>query len=545
MNLAPSTTAGPEKKIQGDTRPPIVVQLGFSGSRLLLDAAEHPDIEPATFHEAVERMLMERLAELPRELGLSPHHFLCGHSQIAIGADMLFTSACRTLEIPQRILLPQPLDDYLAAKSSGGEPDFTPGQQAAARQLLASPHIIHEQVVSGAANRNGRFEEVNLELARISDALICLRRADAPGKPGGTIAMLELAKRRRYPVLDIQVAVENGEPKFISTWYFREKFTPPQLPGDLEELKIPLLPGPLPELDKYCEPLRAYASAQSKRQRDFFKRAALFIVGGHVTATICAVVALVYHDKALVPWLLGGELLLLAGSLFANFYVHHSRAVHTWALSRLVSEIIRSVRAAGAMHVYLNYLFALPFPPGIRPLLRTLNVLHLRSTRSLPSSDWNERRTRYVHSRLTERPSGQIGYYSETLVKAKMWLGIARATFYSCSLIAIVATLAKLSMVGVVEHVAHDWGFLESGLGSLAVILPVLAVAALSLAASLDLEALVHTYSDILAFLEKQEGWLTEAVSEREFAKLALETESHLLGETATWASRRSFKGVD
>jgi hypothetical protein len=73
----------------------------------------------------------------------------------------------------------------------------------------------------------------------------------------------------------------------------------------------------------------------------------------------------------------------------------------------------------------------------------------------------------------------------------------------------------------------------------------VLAVAALSLAASLDLEALVHTYSDILAFLEKQEGWLTEAVSEREFAKLALETESHLLGETATWASRRSFKGVD
>jgi hypothetical protein len=82
-------------------------------------------------------------------------------------------------------------------------------------------------------------------------------------------------------------------------------------------------------------------------------------------------------------------------------------------------------------------------------------------------------------------------------------------------------------------------------LGALAIVMPVLAVGALSLAASFDLEALVHTYGETLEFLEKQVGRLYGASSEREFTRLMLETEASLLGETATWASRRSFKSVD
>ena len=73
------------------------------------------------------------------------------------------------MSLPLRgvVLLPQPLDDYLAAKGANGQPDFTPQQQLIARDLLASPHIIHERVVSGAYDRRDRFEDVNLEIVCI------------------------------------------------------------------------------------------------------------------------------------------------------------------------------------------------------------------------------------------------------------------------------------------------------------------------------------------------------------------------------------------
>jgi hypothetical protein len=72
----------------------------------------------------------------------------------------------------------------------------------------------------------------------------------------------------------------------------------------------------------------------------------------------------------------------------------------------------------------------------------------------------------------------------------------------------------------------------------------VLAAAALSLAAAHDLEAQEHTYHETSEFLERQKQYLEDARSERDFAALVLETESQVLGETATWFSRRSFTGV-
>ena len=80
-------------------------------------------------------------------------------------------------------------------------------------------------------------------------------------------------------------------------------------------------------------------------------------------------------------------------------------------------------------------------------------------------------------------------------------------------------------------------------LGAFAIIMPLLAVAALSLAAAMDLEARAHIYKDMREFLEQQTAHLN-AASERSYPRLLLETESRLLGETANWFSRRSFAGV-
>ena len=73
-------------------------------------------------------------------------------------------------------------------------------------------------------------------------------------------------------------------------------------------------------------------------------------------------------------------------------------------------------------------------------------------------------------------------------------------------------------------------------------IAPVVAVAALSLAAALDWEARVHTYRQMTDFLEGILPAFQRPTSEREFLVLLAETENHLLGEVAHWAFRRPFQ---
>ena len=90
-------------------------------------------------HAAVEKYLVERLGHLRDDLELESNHFFVGISQLACGADTLFTRAClRAVRqpIPQRIFLPQHRELFLAAVGSKGTPDFTPDENAEAKSLL-------------------------------------------------------------------------------------------------------------------------------------------------------------------------------------------------------------------------------------------------------------------------------------------------------------------------------------------------------------------------------------------------------------------------
>lgn len=71
-----------------------------------------------------------------------------------------------------------------------------------------------------------------------------------------------------------------------------------------------------------------------------------------------------------------------------------------------------------------------------------------------------------------------------------------------------------------------------------------LAVAAFSLVSAMDLEARVRTYTDTVEFLRRQSALLADAATTNEFATLAIESESLLLGEMANWYARRLFTDV-
>jgi hypothetical protein len=227
-------------------------------------------------------------------------------------------------------------------------------------------------------------------------------------------------------------------------------------------------------------------------------------------------------------------------------YLHRSHALERWALFRLVTEVVRSVREIGGFHVYLEHLFTLPFPSALRPLLRTISVLHLHSTSASGHESWEKTRTAYVEKRLdAETDDGQIKYHTATGAAASTARSMARNVFVAAAVLAFSATLVKLLVIlGAISVEDHAAEQLTALMGGCAIVLPLVAVGALTLAAAFDLEARQHTSEEMLDFLRHQRELLVTASSPREYGRLLIETESRLLGETVTWYARRSFVGV-
>ena len=523
---------------------PVVLQLGFAGSRRLLDPALALTAdEAARFEAEVQQHLVAALRELPRELELSPRHFIVGVSQLAVGADTLFTHALAELGWQQRLLLPQARADFLAAVGSRG-PDFTPAEKLVASALFASPHIVEETVASDAAERTQRFEDTSLQIVAEADLLVCLYRDGAPGAAGGAAYLEARALARGKPVLVLLAGrTPEGQTTWRAEWKQRQRFQRPHLPAFLGSMAA--LPGAAAAdpATAFIERLKAHASSRSAQHSGWFKRAAFVIVGTHVAATLFSVFAMEFrppHFEPWVLWVLGTELVLLVGGLLCHLWLHHALATPGWAMARLCAEIARSATALRGISFPLRQLDAMPFPHELRALLRTLHVLLMPGRRAAAAEPWQALRRRYVDVRLRAPGSGQVAYYRQQRERALRWNRRATRFFSIFSFVAILATATEAWLTW---HGAHE-GTLEAWAGVLAVWLPVAAVGAMSLAAAHDLEARAHTFEDMHGFLATQASHLDAATSYREFAALALETEVRLLGETLIWFARRSYTGV-
>ncbi len=555
---------------------PCVVQLGFAGSRRLFDLPLDQSNSESALHDQVQAYLLEKLLSLPLELQLSDNHFLCCISQVAIGADMLLTRACQALNIPQRIFLPQHRDAYLSAVGAQNQPDFSEIQREESLKLLASPHVIQSRLVSEAADRTTRFEDTNQEILRVSDVVICLLRHGAEGQSGGTNDMLKLAQSVGKPTLEIRVAVRDGKLEFNEQWHGKSNFEMPKLPEEIARLSAPHVhhPSQLPTVAQYCEVVKNHVSERALRYSRWFSWAALVIIGTHILGTLLATIVLAFHPSYSALFLLC-ELALLVTGLMVHRWLHHSHPSQLWALARLLAEINRSVRALGDIHLYLQYLFWLRLPDNVRSLLRTLNVLHLRSTREFHAESgehWLLHREAYLRNRLIDPDpaQGQIAYYKFQRQKHSRAMSRATRMFAICSVVAILASLCEFVVLSttpnhaqtsasshtepesdqLVEQASEVGHVLNTGelttrfLGLLAVVLPVLAVGALSWAAAQDYHARVTTFGEMVDFLEQQRDRIQRVSSARQLQRLVVETESRLLGETAEWYNRRSFTGV-
>ncbi len=521
---------------------PVVVHLGFAGARKLFDPVTHSDLDVDQFNATLVNLLVAQLGQLRRTLGLDEPYFLCGVSALATGADTLFTRACQQMAWPQRLLLPQQRGDFLAGVGNSGTLDFAVNQRAEAEVLFQSSHIIEERVASGSRERAERFQDVNSAIVELADVLVCLLPENASaGKPGGTEEFLQLAKDNARPVLELRLKIdETGEPTFKATWHQLASFQRPAPPEAIADAQIPSTSAV--GLETYCALLKTFSSNYSKLRQRWFNASALTIIGTHVFATLVAVFALKLGKSPALPWLLGVELVLLIAGLATHQYLHSNKAIASWAMARLVAETARSYLALQHMRAPVSHMTTLLLPSTLRALVRTLEVLHLRDAKLLSADTWLDRRETYLTSRLTVDSSsdrGQIAYYRDECARAQRQHRFAYRCFLLGSLGALVATGAKFGLALVDIEVP-----INTLLGIFAVVLPVVAVAAMSLAASRDLEARAHTFQEMHDFLTSQQLRLRLARSEQEFNRLALETEARLLGETASWYFRRAFTGV-
>ncbi len=305
----------------------------------------------------------------------------------------------------------------------------------------------------------------------------------------------------------------------------------------------------MPTLDDYTRMLKTHAVPLAKRHRRFFEWSAYVIVTAHLLATVLAVIAMMTHEVAVLKVVLSLELLLIAGGVTVHEWVHRSHRLRRWVATRAVRELVRSAGYFKGLQTTLGHLSTVPYPAsiGLRALARTLNVLHLRDGSQVApagngsSAPWQIARDRYVDVRLCgPKPEGQIAYYRSESKRAGLIRVAAQGLFLLFSVMAFLFSWLKLE-AAITSH-GHDTSLLAL-FGALAIILPAAAVAALSIAAALDLAARKQTYADMVTALEQIAAVLADAPSERECIRLILDAEARILGENANWASRRAFTG--
>ena len=74
-----------------------------------------------------------------------------------------------------------------------------------------------------AKSREERFEDVNREIVRVSDVLVCILRAGSEGQTGGSEDLVRRAVQRGKPVLVITVGVADGKPALSEQWRLPER----------------------------------------------------------------------------------------------------------------------------------------------------------------------------------------------------------------------------------------------------------------------------------------------------------------------------------
>lgn len=542
-------------------RVPLVVQIGISGTRLVVPQDLQSSVVQESYRAALQAEIRAYLEQLPRRLGGWDQHFPCAVSQLAIGVDTLALRATCELGWMHRIVLPRFPEEYFSATAEDGTPDFPGATREECEGLLHAPNVIDFDVVSTAAKRNDRFAEVNHHMARACDLLVFVVGEGSVGGPGGTGDLVERAQNRGMPYVLLRVRKEaDGRLWLDAAEDELGAFEAPKAPHELDHAGEAAagLCGVGCSAEELRSCLRKVAEKTANRLRDGYLVNVRVVLVTHVAATALAVAAILLAGKDPVAWklhikaILLIELVVLSFGFWRHHSLHKEHITASWAMCRLIEQVVDSATAMKGIPHSLRHFFSLPMPRSLRPVLRTLNVLHLQEV-----SRWEGNRPS-IKQYLNGRVASQADYHGDVLKKSGEKLQRMVLVFYSFSGLAILMTATKLGKklfgspkskvpgeghsegAGLADLASHSDLFSDT-CGFLAVWSPVVAVAALTWAVASDLKARQATGREMQGFLKRFLDRNQHLEDGPIFHGVALETEARILGESANWYARRAF----
>ena len=165
----------PRKPRSSDIRLPAVLAIGFTGHRKLPDEAK--------CREWVHTFLAEKKA--------AHEGIVYGVSSVAAGADLLFAENCLLLEMPLRVLLPFPKEEF--------RKDFDDKTWARAEYVMQN--AVSVEVTGDRALRDERYYECGIETVQQSQLVLAVWDGQPPSGMGGTQEIVAFARDVGKPVV--------------------------------------------------------------------------------------------------------------------------------------------------------------------------------------------------------------------------------------------------------------------------------------------------------------------------------------------------------
>jgi len=360
---------------------PEVLAVGFTGHRKVP-------------YEAKSRQVIRDFLARQKE---SHRGVMYGVSSAAAGGDQLFAESCLELNIPLRILLPRPAEQFRA--------DFDDTSWLRTERIMQN--AISVEVTGRHESRNEQYYDCGIQTVAESQLLVALWDGQPSRGIGGTQEIVSYARKTGHPIAWIHS--ETSVLQFLN----KEVLKLIDTSSELEFLNgLPDL-GVAPPGANSRDLAQAWLDKADKNANRFAPQARRVASVPIVYTAAAAVMAGVAPEiPGAAPWLgISAALGIFSLALPAALRLHARQAL--WARTRTAAEIARSVLVTWRTPRPYEVIGA-EVAPWLSGILRSLNFLKMEDNHraETPLSDFKQeyRRDRVAH---------QIEYFSRQARKAE------------------------------------------------------------------------------------------------------------------------------
>jgi len=377
--------SGPDRT--NSIRLPAVLAIGFTGHRNLKD----------------EHKLRQQIRDFLREQKTAFEGIVYDVSSAAAGGDQLFAESCLELEIPLRVLLPRPAEQF--------REDFDGVSWQRTERILKD--AVSFEVVGGNQSRKEQFYDCGIRTVAESQLLVALWDGQPSRGAGGTQEIVSYAEKIGHPVAWIHSGT--GELRMLNADAVEQIESHAELDflNGLPDAGVEIPAGSSRDLaGAWLQKVDENASRFAPHAR---RVASIPIV---YTAAAAVMSGVAPEIPGAAPWLAVSAVLgIVAVSLPVALRVHARQWL--WARTRTAAEISRSVLALWGTPTLYEVIGA-EVVAEISGILRSLNFLKMkdgsRNGTSLDDFKQEYRRDRVAHqidyfSRQAARATRQQRYY--------------------------------------------------------------------------------------------------------------------------------------